>query len=75
MAKVDSVGGRLPPAAGRRVGHGRGSAGAGLNPYPKHLSPSLCVAGVAVAKVDSVGRRPLLLGGVSAMVVALLALG
>lgn len=32
-------------------------------------------AGVAVAKVDSVGRRPLLLGGVSAMVVALLALG
>ena len=28
-----------------------------------------------MAKVDSVGRRPLLLGGVSAMVVALLALG
>ncbi len=31
--------------------------------------------GVAVLTVDSVGRRPLLLGGVSAMVVALLALG
>jgi len=28
-----------------------------------------------VAKVDSVGRRPLLLGGVSAMVAALLLLG
>ena len=28
-----------------------------------------------MAKVDSVGRRPLLLGGVSAMVVSLLALG
>ena len=37
--------------------------------------PIMWLAGVAVAKVDSVGRRPLLLGGVSAMVVALLALG
>ena len=34
-----------------------------------------CAPGVAVAKVDSLGRRPLLLGGVSAMVVALLVLG
>lgn len=32
-------------------------------------------SGVAVFTVDSLGRRPLLLGGVSAMVVALLALG
>jgi len=30
---------------------------------------------VAVLTVDSLGRRPLLLGGVGAMVVALLALG
>ncbi|KAK9819163.1 hypothetical protein WJX81_007550 [Elliptochloris bilobata] len=35
----------------------------------------LVMTGVAVAKVDSLGRRPLLLGGVSAMVASLLALG
>ncbi|CAL8468142.1 g7681 [Coccomyxa elongata] len=35
----------------------------------------LVMTGVAVFTVDSLGRRPLLLGGVSAMVVALLALG
>ena len=33
------------------------------------------VTGVAVLTVDSLGRRPLLLGGVSAIVVALCALG
>lgn len=33
------------------------------------------IAGVAVATVESVGRRPLLLAGVSGMTVALLVLG
>ena len=32
------------------------------------------VAGVAVATVDSIGRRPLLLGGVTGLVLSLLAL-
>ena len=43
-----------------------------------HASGQLAVfwlAGVAVATVDSVGRRPLLLGGVSGMIVALVGLG
>ena len=43
-------------------------------PNPPLPSPSRH-AGIAVAKVDSLGRRPLLLWGVSGVVVALLALG
>ena len=39
------------------------------------LTDDLALAGVAVATVDSVGRRPLLLGGVTGMVVSLVGLG